>query len=258
VGTNDSVLIGGSYVGAPGPKEVLIRVRGPELENFGITDALRDPELELVNQATGETVLLNNDWAAASNAGEITGTGLAPADAREPAMLVSLDPGGYTVIARGVDGSTGVALIEVFEVASGSAPKLVNLSTRGFVDTGDHVMIGGVVVTGNPGETKRLLFRALGPSLADFGVSGPLNDPAMRLFNQDSEELLDNDDWDLLSDTLQTQVRALGLAPSVRRESVLLVDLPPGLYTLVVRPFENDTGIEPGVGLIEAYEITAP
>ncbi len=258
IGTGDNVLIGGFYVGAPGPKPVLLRVRGPELAPYGIADALLDPQLELVNQATHETIAVNDDWGSAPNAGAIATSGLVPADAREPAILVSLDPGGYTAIARGKGDLTGVALTEVFEIDASGATKLVNLSTRGYVDAGEREMIGGVIVNGNPDETKRLLFRALGPSLAGLGVAHPLNDPALQLFNQDSEELIDNDDWDHLSDTLQSQIRALGLAPTVRRESVLLVDLPPGLYTLVARPFENDTGIEPGVGLIEAYEITTP
>jgi hypothetical protein len=258
VGTGDDVMIGGFFVGSPGPKQVLIRVRGPELTQFNVPDALLDPELELVNQTTRETITVNNDWGSAPNAAAIIATGLAPADSREPAILVALEPGGYTAIARGAGSTAGIALVEVFEVDGGSTPKLINLSTRGFVDAGDRVMIGGVIVNGVPGETKRLLFRALGPSLADFGVANPLNDPALRLYNEDSEELMDNDDWDFLSDTLQAQVQALGLAPTVRRESVLVVDLLPGLYTLIVRPFENDTGIESGVGLIEAYEITTP
>jgi hypothetical protein len=258
VGTGDNVMIGGFYVGAPGPKQVLVRVRGPELLQYGLSDVLLNPQVELKNQANGQTILANLDWGSAANAAAITASGLAPVDAREPAILLELEPGGYTAIASGEGATTGVALIEVFELDAGSAPKLINLSTRGYVDGGDRVMIGGVIVNGQPGETKRLLFRALGPSLADFGVAGAMNDPALRLYSQESEELIDNDDWDYLSDTLQAQVQALNLAPTVRRESVLLVDLLPGAYTLIVRPFENDTGLEPGVGLIEAYEITSP
>lgn len=258
VGTGDDVLIGGFFVDGPGPKQLLVRVRGPFLTRFNIANALLDPEVQLVEQATKTTLATNNDWGSAPNAGAIAATGLAPQDPRESALLVTLAPGGYTAIARGVGGTTGVALVEVFEVGGGTGPRLVNLSTRGFVDTGDRVMIGGLIVHGRPGETKRLLFRALGPSLASAGVGNALFDPALRLYNQDGEMLLDNDDWDFLSEHLQAQVQALGLAPAVRRESVLLVDLPPGAYTLIVRPFENDTGVEPGVGLIEAYEITTP
>jgi hypothetical protein len=258
VGTGDNVVIGGFFVGAPGPKQVLVRVRGPGLAQFNVPDPLQNPQLEL--WANGQMINSNNDWGSASNASAITASGLAPGDAREPAILVQLNEGGYTAIARGEGNTTGIALVEVFEIDGSSAPKLINLSTRGFVDTGDRVMIGGIVVNGQPGETKRLLFRALGPSLgeAPFNVQNALNDPALRLYNQSSEELIENDDWDLLSDTLQAQVTALNLAPTVRRESVLLVDLVPGQYTLIVRPFENDTGAEPGVGLIEAYEITTP
>lgn len=258
VGTGEQVLIGGFFVGSPGPKQVLVRVRGPSLAQFNVPGPLADPELELVNQATGQTITINQDWSAAPNAAAITATGFAPSDAREPAVLVSLNPGGYTAIARGQSAATGIALVEVFEVGANSTPKLVNLSTRGWVDTGDRVMIGGIIINGNPGETKRLLFRALGPSLAGFGVTAALDDPALRLFNQAGDELLDNDDWDYLSDTLQAQVQALNLAPTVRRESVMLVDLPPGNYTLIVRPFENDTGVSPGIALVEAYEITTP
>lgn len=258
VGTGENALIGGFFVGSPGPKQVLLRVRGPALAPFNVPDVLLDPQLELVNQTTGQTITVNDDWATAPNAGAITATGLAPTDAREPAILMALEPGGYTAIARGEGATTGIALIEVFEVEGGSVPKLVNLSTRGFIDTGDRVMIGGIIVNGVPGETKRLLFRALGPSLENFNVANPLSDPALRLYNESGDELLDNDDWDYLSDAVQARVRTLDLDPAVRRESVLLVDLPPGAYTLIVRPFENEEGAEPGVGLIEAYEITTP
>ena len=134
-----------------------------------------------------------------------------------------------------------------------SGPHLVNLSTRGYVGTGEEVLIGGFVIGGRADLTKRILIRALGPSLADFGVSGGMYDPAMSLYDESGVVLLENDDWD--NSNLQVVIAELGYAPKVRRESAMILDLTPGLYTVVVRPFENTDGQEPGVGLIEAYEI---
>ena len=227
------------------------------LTQFGVPDALSDPQLQLVRQSDGQVLESNTDWGTAPNAAAITAAGLAPSDADEPAILVTLDEGGYTAIAGGENGATGIALIEVFEVDGGSQPKLVNLSTRGYVTNGDRVMIGGIIVNGNDGETKRILLRAMGPSLGAHGIQHPLFDPSMHLYNQAGEQLIDNDDWDYLSDRLQDEITALGMQPGVRREAVLLLDLPPGNYTVIVQPFESvDQPAQPGIGLVEAYEIT--
>jgi hypothetical protein len=254
VGQGERQLIGG-FVVTGQPKQILLRGQGPSLAGFGLAGTLSDPILELRRQQDGSFLAANETWTlpTAAAAG-IAATGLAPGDGREPALLVTLPEGLYTAQLYGTAGTEGVGLVEVFEVGRGSS-RIVNLSTRGWVGAGEDVMIAGFVVEGQPGETKRILLRALGPSLEQYGIAAALFDPAMRLYDAKGELLLDNDDWDYSNK--QNEIRELGLAPGNRREPAMLLDLEPGLYTAIVRPFENPPpyGIEPGVGLVEVYEI---
>ena len=176
--TGGNVGIGGFIISGTDPKKVLIRGIGPTLARFGVPNALQDPVLEL-HDGTGVVLTSNDDWKVPQQAA-VEATGLAPPDDREPAILLSLQPGSYTVIESGKNGTTGVGLIEVYDVDVLSTSQLSNISTRGLVQTGNNVMIGGFIVSGASGSIN-LVVRALGPTLTSFGVANALHDPTLQL-----------------------------------------------------------------------------
>jgi hypothetical protein len=279
VGRDEQVLIGGFVVGGVAPKPVLVRAAGPALSGFGVSDALRDPVLRVFS---GSTVWAENDnWSGAelTQAGAAAGAFPFASGSADAALLVSLPPGAYTAVVEGKAGEVGTGLMEVYDLAPGTGDRVINLATRGFADNRGREMHGGFVVRGMPGETKRILVRVLGPSLgrAPFLMSGVLDDPLLQLRSAAGVLLVENDDWSSGAEggastendfkpTVVTygerQIFATGHAPGNRREPCVLVDLPPGSYTAVVRPFElrsdnvlQDQPAVPGVGIIEVYEI---
>jgi hypothetical protein len=244
--TDDKVPIGGFIVTGTGPKSVIIRGIGPSLIPFGITDALLDPTLEL-HDSSGNIIMMNDDWQDTQK-DDIEATGLAPNEDKESAILANLDPGSYTAILAGTNNSTGVGLVEVYDLDQTAGSKLANISTRGFVDTGDNVMIGGFIVgPGDIGDTT-VLIRAIGPSLTNFGVADVLADPVLELHDSDGNTLVTNDDW---QDTQKDEIEATGLAPSDDHESAILQTLAPGPYTAIVSGKDETTG----VALVEAYHL---
>jgi hypothetical protein len=257
VGSDYRQLIGGFVITGP-PKTVIVRAIGPSLlpPPYNISNALLDPKLEIRPPSAPETLIAaNDDWSQSPNVAALQATQWVPTDLREAAEILTLPAGDYTVLVSGKNNTAGIALVEIYEEGR-NANKIINLSTRAWVDTGFNVMIGGFVIQGTPGETKRVLIRVLGPTLEDYQVPNALFDPAARLYNAAGEVLLDNDDWD--AGPHQEQITALGRAPGNRREPCMLIDIAPGAYTVIVRPFENPPpeGIQPGIGLIEVYEIT--
>ncbi len=156
VQTGDNVMIGGFIVQGAEPKRVIIRAIGPELTRYGVPDALANPTLEL-HDGTGALIGSNNNWATTIIGGIITGdqvsdiqnSGHAPGDGRESAIIANLPAGNYTAIVRGMNNTTGVALVEVYDLSPESNSILSNISTRSFVQTGDNVMIGGFIVQGD-------------------------------------------------------------------------------------------------------------
>ena len=255
VETADNVMIGGLVIQGSGTKRVLIRALGPSLSAAGVTNVLTDPTLQIVNSA-GATVASNDNWRVSSdNGAAVQATGLAPTSDNESALVLDLPAGGYTAIVRGVNGGLGVALVEAYDLQTTSAARLINLSTRAVVRTGDNVVIGGIVISGS--APKRVLFRALGPSLTAAGVSGALSDPTIEIVNAQGVRVAYNDDWSGDTDNTAGEVSAAGLAPSSQLESALVITLPPGGYTAIVRGYTSpSTGVAlTGVGLIEAYEL---
>jgi uncharacterized delta-60 repeat protein len=251
--TGNDVMIGGFIIGGSTPKKVLITARGPSLAAFGVTGAMANPRIELFS---GQSKLLDNDdWqnqsaaaGGASAVNEITATGilpngLAPSSPLESALMVSLNPGAYTAIVSGVGGGTGVAIVEVFEQGNLDIP-LVNISTRGQVQTGDNVMIGGFIIQGSSPRT--VLITARGPSLAPYGILNPLANPKLELFLGQTP-IASNDDWETLSN--KADVIATGVAPTDPREAALLVTLNPGAYTAIV----SGVGGVTGVGIVEVF-----
>ena len=243
VQTGDDVVIGGFIITGSGPKRMIVRAIGPSLVNHGIANPLQNPTLEL-HDHTGAVIASNDNWMNAPNKQEIIDSGLAPSNNLESAILTSLNPGAYTAIVRGVNNETGIALVEGYDLNPAAGSKLGNLSTRALVQTGNNVMIGGFIITGL--GQKKVLVRAIGPSLAQHGITNPLQDPILELHNGNGALIASNDNW---KDTQQAQIQATGLAPTNDNESAILRTLPPGNYTAVVRGKNNTIG----VALVEVY-----
>jgi hypothetical protein len=240
VGTGDNVLIAGFIITGNGAKQLVLRALGPTLTQFGLPNAIHDPTLEL-HDSTGALIGFNDDWQDAANAQSIPPNRRPPNDL-ESAILTTLNPGAYTAILRGYHDGVGTALVEVYDMGEGSA-ELSNISTRGFVQTGDGVMIAGVIVQFH---NKQVIVRALGPTLTGFGVSNALADPTLELRDVNGTLLASNDDW---KDAQQSDIVATGKAPPNDLESAILGTLTPGNYTAIVRGFNNTSGN----ALIEVY-----
>ena len=240
--TGDNAMIGGFIIAGTQQKKVIVRGIGPSLPLAG---ALADPIIE-VHGASGQLLATNDDWNDATTRNEIIASGLAPSHEKESALWGILNPGAYTVIVRGKNDTTGTGLFEVYDLDANADSKLANVSTRGFENTGDDVIIGGVILSG--AAPTRVLFRAIGPSLTNFGVPNALEDPILELRNGDGVLIAINYDW---RDDQEEQIIATGLPPSNNAESAIVRDLSPGNYTSIIRRINNDTG----VALIEAYEL---
>jgi hypothetical protein len=247
VGVNDDVLIGGFIVRGPEPKKMILRAIGPSLAGAGVVGALANPTLELHDSA-GAMIAANDDWQTSAEASEISASGLAPNNPLESAILVTLQPGNYTAIVRGANNTTGIALVEGYELDS-TATRLVNVSTRGQVGVGDEVLIGGFIVTGS--DSKTVIVRALGPSLGTGPnpLAGVLANPVLELHDGSGNLLSSNDDW--VNSPQYSAIVASGLAPSNSLESAILTTLSPGNYTAIVRGVNNTSG----VGLVEVYDL---
>lgn len=243
----DSVLIGGMIATGTANKKVIIRAIGPTLTDFGVQGALANPTLELFQGNT--SLASNDDWGSSPQQAEIAASGLAPGKAAESAIIAILTPNqNYTAVVRGKDGGTGIAVVEAFDLDQGAASKLGNISTRGFVDVDDNVMIAGLIVSPSNGTSLNVLVRALGPTLGDFGVTGALANPTLDLVNSSGAVILSNDNW---KDSQRTEIEAANLAPSHDEEAALIQTLSPGAYTAIVR----GSGRTTGVGLVEVYNI---
>jgi WD40 repeat protein len=249
--TGDQVLIGGFIITGPELKRVLIRGIGPSLNAVGVP--LPDPTLELHQGST--TLATNDNWKTRTNGTsqqeDIEATTIAPTNDLEPAILVTLSPGAYTAILAGKNGGTGVGLVEVYDLGQGANSKLANISTRGFVDSGDNVMIGGLIIGGGAGGgAAKIVVRALGPSIP---VPGALANPTVELHDQSGATIAFNDDWKTRPDgsSQQAEIEATGIQPPSDLESALVRTLPPGNYTAIVRGNESTTGI----GLVETYHL---
>ena len=246
VQTGDRVAIGGFIITGSAPKRVLLRAIGPSLSHFGIIGALADPVIELHGQG-GFATVINNNWRD-TQAAEIQATGIAPTDNLESAIVVTLAPGTYTTIVRGNNNTSGIGLVEIYDIDQGVASKLANISTRAFVDTGDNIVIAGFQLGNNAGDTG-LIVRGLGPSLTSAGVPTVLANPTLELRNCDGSLIFANNDWQ--DNPAQAAIiAAAGLAPTNNLEAAIAAALPPGPYTVLFFGQNNGTGI----GLIEVYD----
>jgi hypothetical protein len=262
VQTGGNVMIGGFIVQGTQPKRVILRAIGPELNQYGIPNAMADPTLEL-HDGDGALIGSNDNWQTTIIGGiitsnqvqEITNSGHAPTDGRESVIIANLPPGSYTAIVRGVNNTTGVALVEAYDLSPSLNSILGNISTRSFVQTGDDVMIGGFIVQGT--QPKNVIIRAIGPELSQHGVPDFLADPTLELHDGSGALIASNNDWQhtiiggiIIQDQVQN-IQNSGHAPTDARESAIIANLQPGNYTAIVRGVNNTTG----VALVEVYDL---
>ena len=258
-------MIGGSVVSGSGSKLVLIRAVGPTLANQGLSqsEVLADPVIE-VHQ--GQPVIATNDnWGDNSNVAEITSVGsqigasaLAAGDTKSSALLLRLQPGVYSFVASGKAGTSGVVLLEVFAAdPTVTNASFVNISTRAYSTTGNGVMIGGFVVSGN--TPKQLLLRAVGPTLTSQGIasSDVLTDPMIELHdaNHGNVIIATNDDWgsNAHADSIVSAGARIGAAPfdsADTKSAALLISVQPGVYTFIA----SGKSASSGIVLVEVYD----
>lgn len=254
VGTGDATLIAGFVIAGNAPKWVMLRGVGPGLATYGVTDFLADPQLTLFN-ARGEVIGGNDDWDAdgfelstfhgASLGGLVAGS--------KDAMIVQrLAPGSYSVQVSGKAGATGIALAEVYE-STQDAARLVNLSSRVQVGTGDRVGIAGFSLTGD--KPRTVLIRAIGPTLGAFGVAGVPSDPTLAVVEGNGTPISGNGDWSSSTDAdaIAAASVKVGAFPVPRgsKDAAVLVTLRAGTYCALV----SGADTAPGIALVEVYEV---
>ncbi|MFL6543512.1 MAG: GlcG/HbpS family heme-binding protein, partial [Chthoniobacterales bacterium] len=244
-GDADNEMIGGFIITGDTAKKVIVRALGPSLGEAGVSGTLADPFLEL-HDASGAIIATNDNWKETQES-EIEGTGIAPTDEREAAIVRTLDPGAYTAVTRAAGGANGVGLVEVYDLSGDSLSQLANISTRGAVTLENKEIIGGFIVSGTSGET-RVLVRALAPSLATSGVGNAIADPTLELRDSNGALIATNDNW---VDGDQNEITGTGVPPTNENESAIVTSLPSGAYTALVRDANGGSG----VALVEVYNL---
>jgi len=243
---------------------VLVRAVGPTLAQFGVADALSAPVLTLFD-ADSKPIATNTRWTTATNLDALRGAAIRlgafalPEDSADSAIFVTLSPGAYTAQTSGVNNTSGVALVEIYEDGVGFRPgsippggRLVNTAVRAQVGTGANVLIPGLVVS--EGAPKTVLIRAVGPGLEPFGVSGVLAQPVVTLF-AGAEGFVSNSGWNSAANAREIRAAAMRVGAFALAEggpdSAILVSLSPGPYTIHVSGANNTNGI----ALVEVYEV---
>jgi uncharacterized repeat protein (TIGR01451 family) len=254
VGTDDNVLIEGFIVQGPAgsTKKIMVRAIGPSLVPFGIPDALGNPTLEIKN-GSNVTVARNDDWKTTQTGGlitanqfaEINGSGLAPGNDLESAIIANLAPGNYTAVVAGLNNTTGTGVVDAYDMSAASPARLANVATRGLIQPGDKLMIGGFIIQNGPVKT---VIRAIGPSLTAFGITNALPDTTLQLRNQNGVIVRENDDWKT-EPAQKQELENVGLQPSHNLEAALITNLQPGQYTAQVR----GKGQASGIGVVQVY-----
>ena len=247
VQTGDNVGIGGFIITGSAPKHVLLRAIGPSLTQSGVPNALADPVLELHGPGAFATIT-NDNWRDTQEAA-IIADGIPPINDLESAIDATLNPGAYTALVTGKNNTSGVALVEVYDLNQSAASKLGNISTRALVSTGDNIVIAGFTLGGNSGN-DRVVVRGLGPSLTAVGVPNVLANPVLELRDTNGTLLISNNDWQD-NPAQATELTAAGLAPTNNLESGIAITLAPGSYTALLAGLNNGTGI----GLVEVYDL---
>jgi hypothetical protein len=249
VETGASVAIGGFIITGTESKRVALRGIGPSLGSSGLSDVLADPTLEL-RGSDGTLLLQNDNWQDDPFGGggaEFVALGLAPQNPNESGIVATLEPGVYTAILAGKNQTSGLGLVEIYDVDTAADSQLANLSTRGFVRTGDNVMIGGFIL-GQGSANVDVAVRGIGPSLGQAGLADVLLDPTLELHDGNGALLIANDNWQ--DDPVSAaQLAGHGLAPSNSLESGIFITLQPGLFTAILAGKNGGVGL----GLVEIY-----
>jgi bifunctional N-acetylglucosamine-1-phosphate-uridyltransferase/glucosamine-1-phosphate-acetyltransferase GlmU-like protein len=220
---------------------------------------MSNPQLELHD--ANNTIANNDNWQTTQIGGVVTSdqvaaiqnSGAAPTDPAEPAIIATLTPGQYTAIVQGVGDTQGVATVDVYDLSPNNGAILANISTRGFIQTGDNVMIGGFIVVG---QSSKVIIRATGPSLIPFGISNALANPRLELHDANGT-LAGNDDWQttqlsgIITSDQSAAIQNSGVAPTNPAESAIIATLAPGAYTAIAQGVNGGTG----VGLVEVYAL---
>jgi hypothetical protein len=248
VSSGDNVLINGFIITGTDPKTVVLRALGPSLSDFGLSGVLADPVLSVYN-SSGVLVATNDNWQTDLGSAFMAQNGFAPGNPSESAALVqNLTPGAYTAVVRGKNSMEGISLAEVYELTdAGLNSKLANVSGRSYVGTGDNVLISGFIIGDVASAT--VVVRALGPSLGSFGVSQPLSDPVLTIYDSKGSVIATNDNWQ--EDNHVNLVQRNGLAPPNALDSAIVLQLPAGAYTAIVRGANGATGN----ALVEVYHL---
>jgi hypothetical protein len=251
--SGEQVPIGGFIINGTDPKTILVRAIGPSLPLAG---AVADPVIEL-HGASG-LLATNDNWKINDQTGQsqqaaIEATHMAPANDLESAIIATLpaNGSGYTAIMQSKTGALGLGLVEIYDLSLAANSEVANISTRGGVETGDNVMIGGFISGPMSKGSSTVLIRAIGPSLP---VTGTLQDPFLELHDANGVTIITNDNWktnDQTGQSQQTQIEATGLAPANDLESAIVYPAPPAAYTAIVRGRDNTTG----VALVEVYNL---
>ncbi|MDQ6861389.1 MAG: hypothetical protein M3032_09570, partial [Verrucomicrobiota bacterium] len=256
VGSGDDVMIAGIIVNGSAAKPAVVRGMGPSLATFGIASAIGDTTLEL-HDAQGTQIAFNDDYGSNSTGdlAVLSAYNLTPRDAREAAIVRTLPPGNYTAVMRGK--TNGMGLLEAYDIRRDIPGDFLAVSTRGRVEPNDDgTMIVGFVIAapaGFPATSKRVVIRARGPSLAENGVRGVLQDPTMDVY-RGVTKIYSNDNWGTQTSSgvgTPAEIQATGFAPPNSKEPAILVTLEPGSYTAVIRGRNNTAGVAIG----EVYRI---
>jgi arylsulfate sulfotransferase len=246
VGSGANALIGGFIVTGNEPKAVVLRALGPSLSNAGLAGALADPVITLYD-ASGTAIASNDNWGSGAQASQIVADGLAPSAPAESALRATLAPAAYTAVVTGKNGTTGVGLVEIYDLSPTSNSKLANISTRGTVGAGDSVLISGFIL--GEVQSSTVILRVLGPSLASFGIANALSDPVLTVYNSYGTILASNNNWQ--EDANATDIQQNGLAPANASEAAIVLNLPAGAYTTLAFGANGSTG----VGLVEVFNL---
>jgi len=270
IGTGVNIMITGFVVNDGAPKKVLVRAVGYSLARFGLATntLLANPTLSIYN-GDGQLVLQNDTWSSADNDQAVLAATTTAAGAfalgtttangsNDAALVATLSPGTYTAQVSGVGNTSGIGLLEVYDI-SGSA-RLINLSTRAVVAAGNGVLISGLVIAPSTGP-RRLLIRAAGPALTALGVGGAIADPVFSIYNDKSVIISggSNDNWSAgtaaNTATVSAAFAKAGAFPFAEgsRDAALVIDLNPGSYTIQVAGV-GGTG---GVSLVEVYDLSS-
>ncbi len=293
VGSGFQTLTGGFVVTGPGTKRVLVRAPGPSIgaAPFNVPGALTDSVLR-VNAIGAGLAGENDDWGlpaenglAVAEAGQVVGAFAFGNGSRDAALVLDLTPGSYTAEVTGVNGAEGIALIEAYEVGGADQARVINLSTRAYASEETPIIAGFVVQAdaGQAGARKKMFIRVRGPSLVSYGLpeATVMPDPTIEIYDANAQLIYFNDDWDSPSADLDGSSRdalpiirrgvvdqrseeevfaaaqAVGVADMLPTEPGAVIEMPPGLYTVFVRPFEElpEQPARSGVAIIEVYEL---